>query len=283
MSHAPLADAHVHLFREGFAGETGTSPAGSDEVVAYERLCLHHSIERSLVLGYEGDRRYAGNSDYVLSLAQGHPWIAPAVYLPHAPAPQPSALRDFSERGAVGFALYPDDSSQGRTITEWADAVLTELRRQRAVISINAEPETLVAMERFVDRLEACTVVVSHLGSPPRCSEPLGVDQARELLAPLLRLASRSHVCVKFSGLYAISDPAHDFPHAAARPFVDVVLDRFGPSRLLWGSDFPPALDYVSFAQLLDTRLLSGCSQADIDAVMGGNLLQLLDMTSITR
>jgi L-fuconolactonase len=277
VSRAPRADAHVHLFRMGFAGETGSSPAGADEVEAYERLRLHHAIERSLVLGYEGDRRYVGNSEDVLSLAQRHPWIAPLVYLRHAPAPTPSALRDYAERGAVGFALYADDCRQGRALVEWPDAALAELRRQRAVISINAEPETLAAMGRFIDRLEGCAVVVSHLGSPPRGSAAPGVARARELLAPLLRLASRSHVRVKFSGLYAISDPAHDFPHASAKPFVDVVLERFGPSRLVWGSDFPPALDYVSFAQLLDTRLLSGCSPADIDGVMGTNLLGLLD------
>ena len=277
MSRAARADAHVHLFRSGFAGETGSSPAGADELEAYGRLRLHHGIERSLVLGYEGARRYEGNSDYVLSLAQRNRWIAPLVYLRHAPAPQPMALRRYAERGAVGFALYADDSHQGRAMVEWPEAALAELGRQRAMVSINAEPETLVAMRRFIDRLEACTVVISHLGSPPRCSAPPGVAQARELLAPLLQLASRSHVSVKFSGLYAISDPAHDFPHASAQAFLDVVLERFGPSRLLWGSDFPPALDYVSFAQLMDTRLLSGCSQADIDGVMGTNLLAFLD------
>ena len=102
-------------------------------------------------------------------------------------------------------------------------------------------------------------------------------EAAREHLAPLLVLAARGNINVKFSGLYAISAPDHDFPHSAAKPFVDVVLEAFGPLRLLWGSDFPPALDFVSFAQLADSRLLSGCTRAEVDGVMGGNLLRLLD------
>jgi len=277
MSPAPHADAHVHLFREGFAGETGGSPAGADEVAVYERLRLHHGIERSLVLGYEGDRRYAGNSDDVLSLAQRHAWIVPLVYLRHAPAPQPSTLKDYAERGAAGFALYADDAHEGRALVEWPDLVLDELQRQRAMISVNAAPETLAAMRPFIHRLDACTVIISHLGSPPRCPTPPGIAHARELLEPLLRLATGPHVRVKFSGLYAISDPSHNFPHTSAKPFLDLVLERFGPSRLLWGSDFPPALDYVSFVQLLDTRLLAGCSGAEIEGVMGANLLRLLD------
>jgi len=120
-------------------------------------------------------------------------------------------------------------------------------------------------------------VLVSHLGSPSRCSRPPSLAAAREQLEPILALAAWSNVNVKFSGLYAISEPDHDFPHDAAKPFVDVVIDAFGPSRMLWGSDFPPALDFVSFAQLADARLLSGCTQAEVDAVMGGNLLRLLD------
>ena len=82
---------------------------------------------------------------------------------------------------------------------------------------------------------------------------------------------------MKFSGLYGVSDPAHDFPHAAAQPFVDLLLDAFGPARLFWGSDFSPALDYVSFAQTADVRPLAGCSPDEVAEVMGGNLLRLLD------
>ena len=77
-------------------------------------------------------------------------------------------------------------------------------------------------------------------------------------------LAQRDHVAVKFSGLYGVSDPAHDFPHAAAQPFVDVLLDAFGPARLLWGSDFSPALDFVSFAQAADARPLAACSPEEV-------------------
>jgi L-fuconolactonase len=84
-------------------------------------------------------------------------------------------------------------------------------------------------------------------------------------------------VSVKLSGLYAISDPPHDFPHAAARPFVDVIFATFGPSRVLWGSDFSPALDHVCFAQLADIHVLAGCSPSEVAGVMGGNLIRLLD------
>ena len=273
----PTADAHLHLFAEGFGGVTGSSPAGGDETAVYEQLRRHHGIERSLVLGYEGEPRYVGNSDFVLSQARTRPWMAPLAYLPVAPAPTPATLRELLGRGAVGFALYPATPGEGRALSDWPPAAFAEVRRQRALVSINADPQTTAQMARIGEELDGCAVLFSHLGSPRRFPRPPRLSAAREHLAPLLVLAAHGNINVKFSGLYAVSAPDHDFPHSAAKPFVDVVLEAFGPSRLLWGSDFAPALDFVSFAQLADSRLLSGCTRAEIDGVMGGNLLRLLD------
>ena len=49
----PTADAHLHLFADGYSGVSGASPAGGDETAVYERLRRYHGIEHSLVLGYE--------------------------------------------------------------------------------------------------------------------------------------------------------------------------------------------------------------------------------------
>jgi L-fuconolactonase len=272
----PSADAHLHLFADGFHGRLGSSPAGGDELVVYEHLRHHHGIQRGLVLGFEGEQRYLGNSDHVLSLARTRPWMAPLAYLPVSPPPTASRLVALRDQGAIGFAVYPSSQSEGGMLSEWPAAPLAEMRRQRALVSINAEPPATARMGRFIGALDGCTVIFSHLGSPGQFAHAPKLTVARELLGPLLAFAARDTVTVKFSGLYGISDPDHDFPHRAAQPFVDVILEAFGPSRLLWGSDFSPVLDFVSFAQAADSRLLSACDAAEIDAVMGGNLLRLL-------
>ena len=257
----PSADAHMHLFAEGFGGVSGASPAGGDETVVYERLRRYHGIERSLVLGYEGESRYAGNSDFVLSQARTRTWIAPLAYLPVSPAPAPLTLRALREPRRPRLRALPREPVRGPGAERMACCgAFAEVRRQRALVSINAAPETTAQMARIGEDLDGCTVLFSHLGSPRRFPRPPRLYAAREHLAPLLVLAARGNINVKFSGLYAVSAPDHDFPHYAAKPFVDVVLEAFGPSRLLWGSDFPPALDFVSFAQLADSRLLSGCT-----------------------
>ena len=103
-------------------------------------------------------------------------------------------------------------------------------------------------MARIGADLDECAVLFSHLGSAGPCSRLPRLAEARAELQPLLALAAASTSAVKFSGLYGMTDPAHDFPHTAAQPVVDLVLDAYGPSRLMWGSDFAPLLDFVTFA-----------------------------------
>lgn len=273
----PTADSHLHLFLEGFTGELGSSPSGGDEVEIYEQLCRHYGIERGLVLGFEGEPQYAGNTEYVLELARTRPWMAPLAWIPCAPAPTVERLRELRAAGTLGVAIYPLDATEGGAVSEWPAEVLEELNAHRAIVSINADPSATEAAGPAVEAMENCTVLVSHLGQVGPFSSRPSIAEVAEELRPLVALSSRDHVCVKFSGLYGASVPAHDYPHTVAAPLVDLVLEAFGPKRLMWGSDFAPVLDFVSFVQAADPRLLTGCTPAEVELVMGGNLLRILD------
>jgi L-fuconolactonase len=269
----PTADAHVHLFADGFAGVYGRLL--HDETALYEQLRSQFGIDRALVVGYEGERPYAGNNAYVLVLARARPWIAPVAYLKPQPPPSVESLRQLYRQGAVGYSLYLSDAKRARAVVAWPRPVMAELERQRAIISLNATPVATGPLAPLIDALPGCTFLFSHLGLPGRFRHA-SREEAETRLRPLLKLAARDNVGVKFSGLYAISEPPHDFPHLAARIALDVTLAAFGPRRLCWGSDFAPALDFVSFGQLADERLLGDLSSAEVAAVMGENLQRLL-------
>lgn len=279
----PTADSHTHLFALGFTGAPAGAPVPDGELVTYDRLRQTHRIKRALVLGYEGERRFAGNNKYVLAAARTHSWIAALAYLPVEPPPTVDQLRQLRVAGALGYVIYPSDGSDTRSLAAWPSQVIAEMNAQRAILSFNAPPAALARLAGFVDALHGCSILFSHLGLPGRFSRPLQARDARARLDPLLRLAPRQHVFVKFSALYGISDPSHDFPHLAARPFVEAILGTYGTHRLLWGSDFAPSLSSVSFAQTADTRLLRSCLPEEIDSVMGGNLLRLLSDRSTSE
>lgn len=269
----PLADAHIHIFGAGFAGPSGVSPAGDDELKTYEELRVRHGIERSLVIGYEGEPKYLGNNREILRLAQDRPWMAPLVYLHVSTPPSVRELRRYRAAGAVGFALYLRVESEGVAFTQWPTGSLAELCAPGTIISFNATPEALAPAIKSVTNLGNARVIFSHLGLPGRFDTAPSPKYVRERLYPLLHLASIPSVSVKLSGLYAISER---YPHQAARPFVDAILESFGPSRLLWGSDYAPALDYASFAEISDSHLVDRCTPTEIQDVMGRNLLRIL-------
>jgi predicted TIM-barrel fold metal-dependent hydrolase len=269
----PLADAHVHLFEDAYAGTWG--PLLQNEVEIYEQLRAAFAIERALVVGYEGDERYRGNNDYILELARTRPWIVPLAYLEDEP-PSVERLRRLQEAGAAGYSIYAPDERRASTVASWPQDVLDELDRQAGIISFNATPSATAALTPIVDRFENCTLLFSHLGLPGRFRQAPTSAEVEARLQPLLALSDRPNMNVKVSGLYAVSDPAHDFPHLVARQLLDALLAAFGVERLCWGSDFAPALEFVSFGQVADSRLLAGLGDGAVAAVMGGNLERLL-------
>jgi predicted TIM-barrel fold metal-dependent hydrolase len=119
-------------------------------------------------------------------------------------------------------------------------------------------------------------VLISHLGLPGRYASPPSRNAARKILSPLCALAKQPHVGVKLSGLYAISDPSHAYPHRSAHPFLRQLYDDFGPKRLYWGSDFSPALEHVSFAQMIDPLFELGWSTNDLKNIMHDNLTRAI-------
>ena len=271
-----LADAHIHLFRSGYKGRYGRPASGGDDLDVYESLMREHRIDLSLVVGYEGRPRYRGNNTYIARLMRDHKWIGPLAY---TPADKPSAPTE----PFLGVAVYLLGDADAVAFSTWPDRVVTELADRRSVVSINAVPEALALASDSIRRLDGCQVLISHLGLPGSFEQTPSQRQVSSALKPLLSLSSAGHVGVKLSGLYALTNPMHSFPHLAARPFIDRLADSYGTARLYWGSDFSPALDYVSFAQTVHAVSDLPWSNSDRARVMGGNLRLMVRTARVSR
>jgi L-fuconolactonase len=272
-----LADAHLHLFRHGFTGRYGRGPYGlGQEIEAYEHFRAQHGIVKGLVVGYEGDGIEPDNNRYIRELAATRPWMATLAYVAAEAMPGPEAIDALLDAGHVGITIYLQEPAKSEAVLRWPEASWARLDARRAIVSLNAFPPATAALAPLIEANRSCSFLFAHLGLPGRHREAPTPDAAHARLAPLLQLAALPNVLVKISGLYAISDPAHSYPHASAAPFLDILFERFGISRCCWGSDFSPALDFVSFAQAVDIPWLARLSSADYERVMGGNLTALL-------
>ena len=269
-----VLDSHIHLFAETGAPE---SPVGEDDAARYGALRRAHGIERALVIGFEGESRFAGNNAHILELATTHRWAVPVAFLPCAQPPTQTEIRSWRTRGAAGFALYASTAREAEAIAHWPSSVFEAISAQRCIVSLNAPPEAISMLADALGRLVDCRVLISHLGLPGRYDSTPTHRQATARLAPLLTLAKSECAFVKLSGLYAICDSEGDGRHAIAQPFVDVVLEAFGPRRVLWGSDFPPVLAHMSFAHTLNSASAGGCTPTEVAQIMEGNLSHILE------
>jgi predicted TIM-barrel fold metal-dependent hydrolase len=272
-----LGDAHLHLFRAGFTGRYGRGPYGlGQEIDAYEHFRDQHGIARGLVVGYEGDGIEPDNNRYIRELAATRPWMATLAYLAAEASPSPDAIEALLDQGHAGIAVYLQEPAKTAAVLRWPQPSWRRLNARRALISLNALPPATAAMAPLIEANRRCTFLFSHLGLPGRHPQPPDLEAARSRQAPLLQLAAFPNVQVKISGLYAISDPPHAYPHASAAPFLEILFERFGAARCCWGSDFSPALDFLSFAQTVDIPWPARLGSTDIERVMGGNLMALL-------
>jgi predicted TIM-barrel fold metal-dependent hydrolase len=120
-------------------------------------------------------------------------------------------------------------------------------------------------------------VLIAHLGLPPAAQGGLSITDAATILATVTSLAQYPETYVKFSGLYALAEPYYAFPHNAAWPYAQVITEHFGMSRILWASDFSPALEHVSFPQTVAAvEILPWLSDSDLVAIIHDNLARLL-------
>jgi L-fuconolactonase len=127
-------------------------------------------------------------------------------------------------------------------------------------------PDHLRHVPAIADQHPGLTIVIDHLAKPP--IRDAGWDLwRRELEAAALR----PNVVAKVSGLDTAAGPGWTADEIL--PSVEVALEAFGPSRLLFGSDWPVCQLVSSYGQVVDAtqRWLAALSPHERDAVLGAN------------
>jgi len=138
-------------------------------------------------------------------------------------------VRRLLQGEAPGFATSPSFLASARGVAAAGYAFDACVRQGQL-------PELCLLAEAVPD----LTIVLDHLGKP----DVTGVPSA-PWRADLARLAGRPGVMCKLSGLPA--EAAAGWTPAQLTPFLDAALDAFGPSRLLFGGDWPVSWPYAEW------------------------------------
>lgn len=142
---------------------------------------------------------------------------------------------------------------------------LGEVAKTGLVYDLLTYPPQLPAAVRAVVSVPQCTFVLDHLSKPPVASGDLEPWATR-----IHALAAEPNVVCKLSGIVTEASP--EWTIEELRPYADIVLDAFGPDRIMFGSDWPVCTLAASYEQVADAaeQLTAGLSAAEKEQVFGG-------------
>jgi L-fuconolactonase len=273
------ADAHIHLFeggfRESFAARDGVA---IDEALCFNTLATDHDVSAALVVGYQGLDWCKDNNQFIAAARNDYTWINLVAFIELDTPLTIAALEGWQEQGFIGVSLYVADETAVTALSGISFDCWHWLNDHNWLVSVNSRGDAWNAWLPILEEVPALGLLASHLGLPPPVSEPVPeTDETRLLMQSVLELAAFPGAHVKLSGYYAATRPRHDFPHRVAWPYTEALRDAFSVDRLLWGSDFSPCLDHLTYPQTYDLfRHMPFFTETDIAKITSENLLGLL-------
>ena len=263
-----IVDAHAHVWKAVPAypnpAVTTMSPASDVPLELFTQYLDEHGVDRAVLVQpmFPGE-----DNSLVADAARAEPgrFAAVCVVDPRKPDQLEYWVR---ERGCRGLRLRPKFAGEEELFEH--DPLWERAARLGIVISVLANLNHVPAIARRAERFPAVPIIVDHLAHPD-IAAGVGAPDFQALLA----LSRFPAVSVKPTGFYYYSKTGYPYDDCVGH--FKAVYDRFGPDRLIWGSDFPHLLlktPYRRSLRLLEERH-PWLGKADRDKIMGGNALRL--------
>lgn len=124
---------------------------------------------------------------------------------------------------------------------------------------------------RFVDRHPEQQFVLDHIAKPKIITNEIDNWERN-----IRELARRENVVCKISGMVTEADYLK-WTTEQLKPYFDVVLDAFGPGRLLFGSDWPVCLVATSYSRWLNIvkQQIADFSETEKEAILWNNAVSI--------
>jgi L-fuconolactonase len=208
-------------------------------------------------------------TDWLLDLASRHDIIRGVVgWVPLTDPAVASHLEkywDYPKLKAVRHVLHdePDDLYMLREDFNRGVAQLEDVGLRYDILIFERHlPQTV----HFVDRHPNQIFIIDHIAKP-RIKDHL-LSPWREQMRDLAR---RENVYGKLSGLVTEAD-WKVWTQEDMQPFIDTVLESFGPNRLMFGSDWPVSLVACPYEKWIEVveRSTPSLSPSERDCLFGG-------------
>lgn len=209
-----------------------------------------------------------GETDFLLELASTTPFVAGVVgWADLEAADAAKVIQTLAARpGLLGLRpMLQDLDDDAWILRPSVAAALDAIEAASLTLDALIATRHLPYVARLLKARPTLRVVIDH-GAKPEIA-------AGELVAwkeGVVAIARDTKACCKLSGLVTEAGPRWRVDDL--RPFVDVLLEAFGPARLMWGSDWPVVNEAGGYAAWRSAAeaLIESCSVDERDEILGG-------------
>ena len=226
-----IIDSHVHVFdpqRFPYRPDTFYAPAGQElgSPARLHTVLDAHGVEHALLVGPNSG--YGDDNRCLLdALDTGAGRYRGMAVVDNTTTR--TELAEFRAAGVVGVTV----NAALLGVEYYADAarLLADLAALDMIADVQVVDDQLVDLAPMLERA-GVRVLIDHCGRP---------DPGAGLDAPgfreLLRWGRSGRAVVKLSGCVKVSRAP--YPHRDLLPYIQALVDEFGPDRCVWGSDWP--------------------------------------------
>jgi L-fuconolactonase len=271
-------DAHQHFWR--IADRNGAWPPptlaaiyrdfGPDDLAP---MLERHGIAKTVLVQSMPNEE---DTLFMLDLAGRHAFIGGVVgWVDMKSADAPARIAALAADPKLkGLRPMLQDLEDDRWIDDPAlEPAVLAMRFRRLSFDALVLPRHLPALLAFAERFPGLPIVIDH-GAKPLIEQ----GEMEPWRSDIARLAALPHVHCKLSGL--VTEAGAGWDVARLRPYVEHILDAFGPRRVIWGSDWPVlnlASDYAGWIAASEA-LLGHLDEADRRDIFGLNAARFYRM-----
>lgn len=221
-------------------------------------------------------RQSLAETDWLLGLADAYAFIHGVVgWVPLMAADVDGSLERLAAHPALKAVRHVmQGAPEGAMLRNDFNCGVARLAAHRLAYDILIYEQQLPEAILFVDRHPGQRFVLDH------CAKPrIAAGELEPWRTQIRELARRPNVACKLSGLVTEAD-VRRWTEAHLRPFIDTVLEAFGPRRILFGSDWPVcrlACDYGCWHDMV-ARTLATLSVDEQQAIWGDNAREIYNL-----
>lgn len=260
-----MIDAHVHFWKLDRGDYTWITPARPTLMQDFLPDDFQQMVSETEVVGCIAVQAAPteAETDFLLQCASNTAFIKAVVGWTDLTDPSFHASLDRWHENDAFKGIRPMAGVQAGP--EWLgqtyDTGLAALARRGLILEALALPQHLSGMASTAQTHGDLQIVLNHAAKP-------APDDLAQWTKDIAVFAKLEHVACKLSGL---TQQSLESDHHAR--VCDVLLEVFGPRRLIWGSDHPVLLETSSYGDWMDTThlLLSRLSTEERSLITSGS------------